>query len=462
MRKNKRARGIISSLTGSYLLFAVLLIVIGLISLIGSLFWLTEGNPAGVNPYAIMDAEGKLSDPNAVLSLNGWIEELDREYRVIDVYGNKKSQEMIYTPERLFRLVSYDPDSSEEYLGTLIEKPEDSGYYMVFYNRKDVSISPFTINISSTGTRADGYQFFVVLLLVLFFLLCIGMGYYLRAKINRPLKQLVNAMKQVQEGTEGLRLDFKTEAEFALIRDAFNQMIDSLEQARAEREESEKSKNRILLELSHDIKTPIATINSYAVALEQGLVTEEKEQMYYETIRLKAERVNKMADDMFTMLKMKSREYKIGKDEKDICEFLRRQCVQYYEEAANRGLEIAARIPEKHIFCKADFLLLERVVGNLIENAMKYNKTGDRILVTLDEGEKEIRITVQDDGLPIHNSEVGGDIFEAFVRGDKSRRTDGGTGLGLTIAREIVEKHSGTISYVYEEKWNIFIFTIPL
>jgi len=288
------------------------------------------------------------------------------------------------------------------------------------------------------------------------------MGYYLRAKINRPLKQLVNAMKQVQEGTEGLRLDFKTEAEFALIRDAFNQMIDSLEQARAEREESEKSKNRILLELSHDIKTPIATINSYAVALEQGLVTEEKEQMYYETIRLKAERVNKMADDMFTMLKMKSREYKIGKDEKDICEFLRRQCVQYYEEAANRGLEIAARIPEKHIFCKADFLLLERVVGNLIENAMKYNKTGDRILVTLDEEEKEIRITVQDDGLPIHNSEVAGDIFEAFVRGDKSRRTDGGTGLGLTIAREIVEKHSGTISYVYEEKWNIFIFTIPL
>lgn len=127
-----------------------------------------------------------------------------------------------------------------------------------------------------------------------------------------------------------------------------------------------------------------------------------------------------MTDDMFTLLKMGSKSYTIDKALENMCEFMRQLCAGYYDEAQNNGLEISVDIPEEHIMVLADYNLLSRAFGNLIENA--------------------------DDGTPIE-PEIRNTLFEAFSRADLARKTDGGTGLGLSIAKTIFDKHNWELTY---------------
>ena len=99
--------------------------------------------------------------------------------------------------------------------------------------------------------------------------------------------------------------------------------------------------------------------------------------------------------------------------------------------------------------------LFSRVVGNLLSNAEKYNKTGDAISVRLSENNAAVVLTVSDNGCEIDKA-LAEQMFNAFSRGDKARKTDGGTGLGLAISKIIAEKHGGNICYRRDDGWNVF------
>lgn len=237
--------------------------------------------------------------------------------------------------------------------------------------------------------------------------------------------------------------------------DAFNVMSSKLEQEKAENTMLIKKKNQLLLELSHDIKTPIATIKSYSNALEAGLVPEEKKQSYYRTIDKKVDRILKLSEDMFLMLKMDYADYKIQPENTDICELLRQICAEYYEEIEEAGFTFNIDIPEEAYFYQIDVGLFSRVIGNLLTNAKKYNRTGRNIQMQAFLERDIFKIKVMDDGEAI-SQEVNASMFDAFSRGDKARSSDGGTGLGLAIAKAIVEKHGGQIGYNREGSYNIF------
>lgn len=216
----------------------------------------------------------------------------------------------------------------------------------------------------------------------------------------------------------------------------------------------------MLLELSHDIKTPVATIKSYANALEAGLVPEEKIRDTYRVIDAKADRVQKLTDDMFMMLKMDNPDYRINLETVNLCEYLRQLCAEYYDEITEAGFEFAIDIPEKDIKADIDTVLFSRVMGNLFSNAKKYNKTGDTISMSLAEYNDKIMLAVSDNGNEIDKA-FAKRMFDAFSRDDQARKTDGGTGLGLAISRIIVEKHDGNLKYYCKSKENVFEIIIP-
>ena len=250
-------------------------------------------------------------------------------------------------------------------------------------------------------------------------------------------------------------LDFKAEAEFEQIRDSFNEMVQKLKEQEQEKIRLEKQKNQMLLELSHDINTPIATIKSYANALEAGLVPKEKEASYYHTIDLKADRVSNLAENMFTLLKMDNPDYMLQLGRCDMCELLRKTCGEYYDEIEEKGFAFEIEIPEEPCYVLLDEKLFSRVISNLLSNAIKYNETGRKIMLLMEEKETELQIDVMDDG-ELLDQETGNMLFQAFVRGDKTRKSDGGTGLGLSIAKVIVEKHGGNIQYRNRSGCNCF------
>ncbi|MGL4738522.1 MAG: ATP-binding protein [Cellulosilyticaceae bacterium] len=461
MRKKFKV-GIFHQLLGSYVIFSVLLIVSFIITMFVVAMGISKGQMNQVMPSMLVDQEGHIGDLSSLSHLGGWIEVLDAQYQTIEVYGAKQTDQRTYTPSDLYQILSIQEGSKLPYVGFLteVQKPEGIYYYIVFVSRSAMTFKP-TLLISADNELASWAPIVVIVFFALFGLNCVLLSVYLSRKIKKPLRQIVGGMKRVKQGEQQVRLDFQTEAEFEEIRDTFNTMIATIVSQNLEKSQLEQKKNKMLLELSHDIKTPIATIKSYAKALDAGLVAEEKKQGYYQTIDHKADRVCHLAEDLFMMLKMDHADYQLQKVRGDAGELLRQICVEYYDEVESAGLVLEPDIPEEAYWIQMDEHLIGRVLGNLMTNAIKYNRTGSQVSVSIHHVAESLEICVLDDGACIQE-EMRVQLFEAFSRGDRARKTDGGTGLGLAIAKAIVEKHDGRITYEVREQMNCFKIDLPV
>lgn len=464
MKLNSRGTqkvGIFGQLIIGYIVFAVLIVVSIFACLLITIFGITGGNVDTVVPYEVVDDKGNVMELSSFEKIGGWIEKLDNNYQVTQTYGDKKDNSMSYTQEEIYKYLQVDnyvdtKDPITKYRGFIktVEQDGNIVYYLLKIERKAYQTT-FNI-ILSKDTLSNWYVTGIILFILFFIANCSLLSFYLSRKIKKPLKAITCGMEKVKNGEEQVRLDFKAQVEFENIKDTFNLMMLRLENEKSEKEENERKKKSMLLNLSHDIKTPVATIKSYVNALDAGLVVDEKKNIYYKTIDAKVNRVNNLIEDMFTMLKMDSMDYTLNVQPENICELVREICVEYYEEITKKGMELHINIPEEKLIANVDRQLFQRVTANLISNGAKYNRYGTGIWVTVKKDQNhQIVILVEDDGTLIDKS-IRYSLFDAFVRGDSSRKTDGGTGLGLAISKAIVEKHKGTIQYIKKEGRNCF------
>lgn len=431
-------------------MYAVVMVITLLLCTALEAVWLGEGDPTGIMPDSMIDKNGNVVGLDILEKLGGWVEELDDNYNVIAVYGDKQTSDKSYTSAELLDMTSSEGES--EHIGFFIKRCNGEKNFLCLYRREVMQINA-TIIINQVDYNS--VPVFLVVFLLLSLLEIILISLYLKRKIKNPLDKIVEGMEDLKSGNEDARINIRTEAEFENIVDTFNVMAEQLQTEKAEKEQLTQKKNRMLLELSHDIKTPVATIKSYANALEVGLVPEEKVTETYRIIDAKANRVQKLTDDMFMMLKMDDPDYRLNPENVDLSEYLRQFCAEYYDEITEAGFGFEIDIPERKIAADIDTDLFSRVVGNLISNAKKYNQTGSTISVKLWTENDNIYFAVSDDGDEIDKN-FSDQMFNAFSRGDKARKTDGGTGLGLAISRIIIEKHGGKINYRRNGQWNIF------
>ena len=443
----KIRKSIFTKLIGSFILYAVATVLTFILCLLLSVVFIGEGDLNRVRPDNVIDENGNVINLDIAQKIGGWVEELDSSYNVINVYGEKQSEETSYTSEDILELTS--AYGKTEYIGFYVQPENSSKRFLCIYDR-DVMQLNSTVVLNETNTPDVFWLFFPLSIIEILLI-----SLYLKKKIKNPLDKIVEGMESLKSGDDNARISIKTEAEFEKIVNTFNAMAEELQTEKAEKEQLTKKKNQMLLELSHDIKTPVATIKSYANALEAGLVPEEKIGDTYRLIDAKANRVHKLTDDMFMMLKMDNPDYRINPETVNLCEYLRQLCAEYYEEITEAGFEFTIDIPETQINAKIDTDLFSRVVGNLLSNAKKYNKTGDTISVKLSTENEIISLTVCDNGSEIDKA-FAKQMFSAFSRGDKARKTDGGTGLGLAISKVIVEKHGGDIRYFRDKTRNVF------
>ena len=217
----------------------------------------------------------------------------------------------------------------------------------------------------------------------------------------------------------------------------------------------------MLVHISHDLKTPITTIQGYANALQLGMIEDEvKKQRTINLIHDKTKLVAELIDDVFELSKLESPDYPIVMEASDIAEFVRVMAVDYYDPFEERGFAFECDIPAQEVMVPFNGKLLYRCVSNLLANALKYNPPGTQVRLTLVDGQDAICIEVADNGVGI-SSELKERVFDAFVRGDAARKSDGGTGLGLTIARHIAEKHGGHLCLCTDNDWTRFELTLP-
>lgn len=213
-----------------------------------------------------------------------------------------------------------------------------------------------------------------------------------------------------------------------------------LAQEEAQKLARDQRRNLMLSDIAHDIKTPITTICGYSKALSEGIVEEKDRQSYLDVIYAKAMRMDELVTLLFEYVKLESEGFTLHQEPGDLAELTRETAAFLYADFEDRGMELVLEIPEERVPFAMDRLQFGRAVTNLLTNALRYGKEGGRVLIRL----KEYELTVADEGAPIDPA-FAAHIFEPFARGDKARSSKGGSGLGLGIAKKIVEMHGGKL-----------------
>lgn len=236
-----------------------------------------------------------------------------------------------------------------------------------------------------------------------------------------------------------------------------------IEEAReAEKREFDRKRNLMLSDIAHDLRTPLTTIMGYATALSDGLIEDSgKKEEYLQSIRRKSERLSELSKLLFDYVRLDSEGYQLSREKLDISELLRSNIALYYTDFEEKGMELSINIPEIECILQGDRLQLSRVFSNLLTNALRHNESKTKLDISLEQQDGMILISFADTGTPI-DPELAEKLFEPFTMADESRNSRGGSGLGLSIARKIVEMHGGSLDLEIGKKGFQKIFVIIL
>ncbi|MFG1732673.1 ATP-binding protein [Paenibacillus sp. 843] len=298
----------------------------------------------------------------------------------------------------------------------------------------------------------------LLLFLALFAITVYAFGRWTASRLTTPLRSITDGIRNIARGHYHQRLNFRASYELAQIQEDFNDMAERLERMEKENRELAESKQRMLIDISHDLKTPMTTIKGYIEAMEVGLVdSEERRRQILRMISDKASLMSELIDGIFELSKLDSPDYPFAVEASDLTEFMREIAAEYYEVFEEKKFLFQYDIPDRVIIVPFNATWLYRAVSNILSNAIQYNPPGTTVGLKLATRGNGVEIHVSDDGIGIPDA-MKAKVFDAFVRGDQARKSDGGTGLGLAIAKQVIEKHGGNITLTTNGHTNFVLF----
>jgi len=211
---------------------------------------------------------------------------------------------------------------------------------------------------------------------------------------------------------------------------------------------SERMKTDLITNVSHDLKTPLTSIINYVDLLKTEGFDSKNANKYLDILDKKSQRLKNLTEDLVEASKLTSGAIELHKEKINIVELINQSLGEYNEKFNQRNLTVVKTIPDKAIYINADGRRMWRVFENLYGNIFKYAMEGTRVYVDVEEHNGEIVIgikNISEKALNISPDE----LMDRFVRGDQSRSTEG-SGLGLSIAKTIIERHDGTMEIILD------------
>ncbi|WP_127345776.1 sensor histidine kinase [Lactobacillus amylolyticus] len=277
------------------------------------------------------------------------------------------------------------------------------------------------------------------------------------------LRHVILELHYIADGHFDHRIPFAVRTDLQRVIDSINSLVDSTVNSINEEKAIEQSKDELITNVSHDIRTPLTSIIGYLGLLKSGNVSQEDQQKYINIAFTKAEQMKSLANDLLEYTTLKSNNTKLNLVSLPIYSMLEQVEAGFELEAEKKGItfEIASR--PKDLTIKADPEKLVRVYNNLINNAFKYGTGATKIKLIANLINKQtVELRVENNGAKIPKASLK-KIFERFYRVETSRNTKtGGTGLGLSITKSVVDLHRGTIRCVSDDNWTSFIIRLPL
>lgn len=287
-----------------------------------------------------------------------------------------------------------------------------------------------------------------------------------RVMLVPRLKALNQAMKEVFKGNyeRVMVVDSKGNDELSVICAEFDMLRKKLNDSEKEKEAFDRERGMMISGISHDLRTPLSVIQGYSKGIKDGVAKKiGKEDEYIEKIYSTALSMNGLIDKLSAFAKMQSREVMYTFQEQDLCDVINDFIHKNYLQYSARGIEINGTVPSSpRLIVNMDKVQFDRILQNICDNSLKYktNPTANMNIKVVDQGEVA-DIYLSDDGPGVKDFEAEY-IFENYYRGDPSRTNPvSGSGLGLSIVKNIVHAHKGEV-VAYNDNGLTIKITIPI
>lgn len=288
-------------------------------------------------------------------------------------------------------------------------------------------------------------------ILILAIIFSVIIGILLSHTISKPIIKVIDATKLISEGEYSKKIICKNKIQ------EINSMVNSINKLAYKLSEEDKLRKILTKDISHELRTPLTTIQVQVEALIDGILepTEERLKSIYEEIQ----RLNRLVKSLENLCKYESDLIKLNKEKINIKELIENLCINFEKQILDKNISLKLNLENN--FINADKDKFSQAIINILSNSIKYTNDYGHINISSYEENNYVYISIKDDGIGIRNDDLKY-IFERFYRVDKSRNSKtGGVGVGLTIARSIMEAHDGDIKVISKfNKGSEFILTL--
>ena len=310
--------------------------------------------------------------------------------------------------------------------------------------------------------RGNGSDLVVILILLVFGIGIFALSFWiLQRKSFEYIDDILLAIKKISAGDLNTNIDVKGDNEFSEIAASINKMAEEIRVLMESERHNEKSKNEMITNIAHDLRTPLTSILGYLDLINKRDLSEDTKKEYLKIVYEKSKKLQDLIESLFSFTKTNSSKLVLKIDKIDIIKLLCQLMEEFYPNFENKGITCSVNANEDSCVIEGDGTLLARLFDNLINNAIKYGADGKRIDIKISVEKKIVKIAVINYGKVIPANELPL-IFGKFYRVDQARNSNtGGTGLGLAIAKNITELHHGIIDVSSDLSGTIFSVTLP-
>ncbi|WP_026672968.1 sensor histidine kinase [Alkalihalobacterium bogoriense] len=371
-----------------------------------------------------------------------WVQLLNPVGKVEDEYGTD-NQLSIYSIEDLVNLSGSPQVSVASYFNVETEQTIIVG------------ISNSNLD-STTGVLKTIGNTLLIVPIMLFLLLIVGTFWYAH-KFGIPLITMIKWIQNLGSGIYNhpyessiYNKNGKLKRKYQMYKELIAtlvQLTETLQQNEIDRRKMTKTREEWISGISHDLKTPLSSIAGYAKMLESKEYTwsEKETREFSGIISKKSAYMMDLLEDLTLSYRLKNKAFPIAKEIVDINEFLRRSIIHFINDPSNNHIKFAFSPYNGKALATIDPKWFQRIIDNLLANAINYNPSGTTIKVSIDIIEEHLmKITIEDDGIGM-DIETLNKLFQRYYRGTNTNDTITGTGLGMTITKQLVQLHDGSI-----------------
>jgi two-component system OmpR family sensor kinase/two-component system sensor histidine kinase BaeS len=326
-----------------------------------------------------------------------------------------------------------------ERVGQIYQPPIDDNIYPILNDGQQVGALIYSGPIPPRSAFVAVFLLPPVLLVTCFAgILTFLIGLLLTRRVVTPLANVIATAQEVAGGDLSARVEVRGAGDIRALSDSFNQMADSLER-------NDRERRNMLADIAHELRTPLTIMRGRLEGILDGIYPMQEDQIAPALEEVYV--LDNLVEDLRLLTLAETRQLSLDCREVNVGEIAKRAAGLFEAEAEDKGIMLTTKIEPDLLMVNADPQRIGQVIGNLLSNALRYTPENEgQITLTVRQVKKGIELSVEDNGPGISEEDLS-HLFDRFWRAEKSRtRAEGGAGLGLAIAKQLVELHGGTIA----------------